>query len=85
MTDSSLIPISEAGKPFKVTLRTIQRWQAEEIFPRPIPLGGRKKFIPKPEIDAIYRARLAEKSVEEIRQLVRDLHAKRAKMAAPSV
>lgn len=81
MSSNFLIPLAEAGEHFHVCLRTIQRWQSLGLFPRAIILGQRKKFIPRHEIDAIFKARASGADDAEIVRLVERLHAKRAETA----
>ena len=51
------------------------------LFPPPVRVGAKKSAWPEHESDAILRARIAGKSDEEIRALVRRLVAERAKLA----
>jgi prophage regulatory protein len=47
------------------------------LWPRPVSIGGRAIGWLSTEVDAILAARVAGKSDEEIRQLVRNLEAQR--------
>lgn len=47
------------------------------LFPPPIPIGKRTKANPESEVAAINKAVVAGKSPDEIRELVRELVAKR--------
>lgn len=47
------------------------------LLTKPITAFGRTQVIPRHELDAIMKARLAEKSNDEIRILVNSLHAAR--------
>lgn len=47
------------------------------LFTRPVAIGQRAKAWPDYEVKAIVRARIAGQSEDEIRELVRRLHAKR--------
>jgi prophage regulatory protein len=47
------------------------------LFTRPVPIGNRSVGWPDDEVKAINAARIAGCSVEEIRDLVMRLHAKR--------
>ena len=53
----------------------------QELITKPISLGGRNVGWPENEIAKINGARIAGQSDEEIRELVRNLHAARAKAA----
>jgi prophage regulatory protein len=50
---------------------------AEGLFPKPIHLGPRSVGWPEEEVDALNAARIAGKSDEEIRTLVKKLEAAR--------
>ena len=51
---------------------------AEGLIPKPLVLaGGGASGIPEPEINAVNKARIAGKSVQENRRLVAELHAAR--------
>lgn len=50
----------------------------DELFTPPVKLSSRSSAWPEHEVEAINRARLAGKSDDEVRQLVRDLVAQRA-------
>lgn len=49
----------------------------EGFLTEPIAIGRQSVAWPEHEVEAINRARLAGKSADEIKQLVRDLHAAR--------
>ena len=51
------------------------------LFTAGVPIGQRAKGWPDYEVDAINGARVAGKSDNEIRELVKALHAKRAELA----
>lgn len=51
------------------------------LFTKPVPIGQRSVGWPANEVQAINTARIAGKSVAEIRELVNRLHAKRAELA----
>jgi prophage regulatory protein len=51
------------------------------LFPKPVRIGPNSVAWPDYEIDALIRARVAGKSDEDIRALVRELEAKRAEVA----
>lgn len=51
------------------------------LLPRPISNGGRTAAWPSHELDAVIAARIAGKSDDEIRQLVKKLEADRKAMA----
>ena len=51
------------------------------LFPTGVAIGQRSKGWPSDEVQAINQARIAGKSDDEIRDLVKRLHAKRAEMA----
>ena len=50
-------------------------------FPKPVSLGGRSVAWPEAEVSAVNAARIAGKSDEEIRALVRQLEAARKVVA----
>ncbi len=50
---------------------------ADELMPPPVKLGARMSAWPEHEIEAVLRARIAGKSADEIRALVRELVAAR--------
>ena len=54
------------------------------LFVKPVKIGPRSSGFPEHEVDAIVAARVAGKSDAEIRELVADLHARRAMSAAPA-
>lgn len=47
------------------------------LFPKPIQVNGRVKALPRHEIEAVMKARLAGKNDSEIRALVESLHSAR--------
>lgn len=47
------------------------------LFPKPIRVARNQSLTPSNEVLAVNRAEIAEKSEEEIRQLVAELHAAR--------
>jgi prophage regulatory protein len=51
------------------------------LFTNGVAIGQRAKGWPDYEVDAINAARVAGKSDSEIRELVKELHAKRAELA----
>ena len=51
------------------------------LFTTGVAIGQRSKGWPSEEVQAINAARIAGKSVTEIRELVNRLHAKRAELA----
>ena len=51
------------------------------LFTKPVPIGQRSVAWPDFEVAAIVSARIAGKSEDEIRELVKRLHAKRAELA----
>jgi len=60
---------------------TVHRRIHDGLFPRPVSLGAKAVGWPAAEIAALNAARIAGKSNEEVRALVRRLHAAR-KVAA---
>jgi len=52
------------------------------LFPKPISIGGRAVAWIESEVDAINAARIAGKSEDEIRELVKALKEKRLQMAS---
>ena len=51
------------------------------LFPKPISLGPRSVGWPSNEIEELIKARVAEKSVDEIRALIKALYAQRKNLA----
>jgi prophage regulatory protein len=56
----------------------------EGLFTSPVPIGKRAVGWPDYEVKAINTARIAGQSEEQIRELVKRLHAKRAELLAAS-
>lgn len=54
----------------------------EGLFPKPVKIGQRASGWPEDEVDAVNTARIAGASKEQIRELVKQLHAKRAEKLA---
>ena len=52
------------------------------LFPPPVKIGERASAWPEHEVDAVNAARIAGKSDDEIRELVRRLVAARSEMAS---
>ena len=52
------------------------------LFTTGVAIGQRSKGWPSDEVQAINQARIAGKSDDEVRDLVKRLHAKRAELAA---
>lgn len=52
------------------------------LFPKPVKIGERASGWPSEEVQAINAARIAGASDEQIRELVNQLHAKRAEKLA---
>lgn len=52
------------------------------LITKPVPIGQRSVGWPDYEIKAIARARIAGHSEEQIRELVKQLHGKRAELVA---
>jgi prophage regulatory protein len=52
------------------------------LFPNPVPIGQRAVGWPDDEVQAINAARIAGASDEQIRELVKHLHGKRAEKLA---
>ncbi|WP_198161221.1 MULTISPECIES: AlpA family phage regulatory protein [unclassified Variovorax] len=55
----------------------------EGLFTKAVPIGARSVGWPSHEVEAISAARCAGKTNDEIRALVRDLHAQRQQAAQP--
>jgi len=51
------------------------------LFPAGVPIGQRAKGWPDYEVNAINSARVAGKTEDEIRELVKSLHSKRTELA----
>lgn len=50
---------------------------AAGLFPKPVRIGKRSVGWPESEVEAIVRARVAGKTTEQVRRLVKSLEAKR--------
>lgn len=50
---------------------------AQGLFPKPVKIGARAAAWPAHEVEAVLRARLAGKNGEQLRALVKRLHAAR--------
>lgn len=68
----------EARAQFGIAQSTFYDWQSQGLMPPGIALGVRSVGWPAHELDAIAAARIAGKSEDEIRALVRGLVAARA-------
>lgn len=68
----------DARAQFGIAQSTFYDWQSSGLMPPGISLGLRSVAWPAHELDAIAAARIAGKSEDEIRALVRDLVAARA-------
>lgn len=68
----------DARSQFGISQSTFYDWQASGLMPPGIALGIRAVAWPAHELDAIAAARIASKTEDEIRALVRDLVAARA-------
>ena len=68
----------DACNQFTIGKTTLYAWQASGLITPGIALGLRSVAWPAHELDAIAAARIAGKSEDEIRALVRDLVAARA-------
>ncbi len=55
---------------------------ADGTLPKPIQLGARAVGIPEHEIDQVLTARIAGFPADQIRKLVENIHADRARIAA---
>ena len=60
------------------TKQTVYNWMRDGIFPRQFKWGQRAVRWPANEVQAVMDARKAGKSNDEVRELVRQLHEKRA-------
>jgi prophage regulatory protein len=67
----------DARAQFGIAQSTFYEWQASGLMPPGISLGARSVAWPQHELDQIASARIAGKSEDEIRALVRDLVAAR--------
>jgi len=67
----------DACNQFSIGKTTLYAWQAAGLLTPGIQLGARSVAWPAHELDAIAAARIAGKSEDEIRALVRDLVAAR--------
>lgn len=63
---------------------TIYRKIKLGLFPKPVQLGGERVAWPANEVQALIDARIASKSDDEIKILVKQLEAARAKATADS-
>ena len=57
---------------------------ADGLLPKPIQFGERALRFPSTEVDAVIAARIAGKCKSDIRALVAQLHAERAKAGMPA-
>lgn len=74
-----MLRINSTMKAFGYVTRTsVQNGVREGLITRPVRIGERSVAWPDFEISAIVAARIAGCSTEEIRQLVNQLHSKRA-------
>ena len=69
---------AELGESAATTYRAI----AAGMLPRPIELGPNRKGWPRYEVDAINRARLAGKSIDEQRAIAASLQSSRKRLAS---
>lgn len=74
----------DARAQFGIAQSTFYDWQERGLMPPGIALGIRSVAWPAHELDAIAAARIAGKSEDEIRALVRDLVAARAQAGEPA-
>lgn len=79
-SDLTLIPRSEVCRRSNLGRSTSYLVVEEGLLTPPISNAGRSKVWPAYEIDAINAAKIAGKSEDEIRQLVKDLLAYRPKV-----
>jgi prophage regulatory protein len=59
----------------------IHVWRQNGLWPEPVRLGSKSVAWPEHEVDAIIAARIAGKSDDEIRELVKQLEAQRTNAA----
>ena len=74
----------DARAQFGIAQSTFYDWQARGLCPPGISLGIRSVGWPAHELDAIAAARIAGKTEDEIRAIVRDLIAARADAGKPA-
>lgn len=74
----------DARAQFGIASSTFYEWITRGLMPPGIALGWRSVGWPAHELDAIAAARIAGKTEDEIRALVRDLIAARAQADAPA-
>lgn len=81
MSSSTILRLPSVKTQTGLPASTIYAHMAKGLFPRPIHLSERTSAWPQSEIDAINKARIAGKSDDEIRALVKQLEADRKSAA----
>jgi prophage regulatory protein len=82
MHAETILRFPEAAASRGLSRSTCYQQIAQGLMTRPVKLGARAIGWPREEIEAINAARIAGKSEDEIRQLVRRLEAQRLTCAA---
>jgi prophage regulatory protein len=80
-TDVFMIRLPELIKRSGLSRTSIQRAVANGILPRAVAVSERCRAWPSNEIDAVLQARIAGRSDEELRELVRAMIAAREHVA----
>lgn len=73
----------QGSRQFSIGLSTWYEWEDKGLIPPGIKLGIRSVGYPQHELDQIAAARIAGKSEDEIRAIVRGLVAARAQAGKP--
>ena len=82
MQTNKLTRIKEIKAQTKIPASTVYFHIREGLFPKPIKIGERMSAWLQSEVDAIMNARIAGKSEDEIKELVKQLEAQRTGVAA---
>lgn len=82
MQTNRLTRIKEIKAQTHIPASTVYFHIREGLFPKPIKIGERMSAWLQSEVDAIINARIAGKSENEIKELVKQLEAQRTGVAA---
>lgn len=77
-----LIPLSTACRLMGISRRTLNEHSVRGLVPQFVTVTGAKKGLPKHEVTALIGARIANKSDDEVRQLVGRLMRSREQLGA---
>lgn len=82
MSKIKILRWPEAIKKLGISESGYRNGIADGTLPKPIQLGARAVGIPEHEIDQVLTARIAGFPADQIRKLVENIHADRARAAA---